>query len=83
MNNQIPKQNVQMIRLIEIGDDRRISAKAILDESCNQNLTEVLVIGRDDNGELWALSSLNSGQSLWLLEKMKERILDGNPWSLV
>lgn len=74
---------VSIIRLTEIGDDRRVQAKAILRKAKSAKLDEALVIGRDDNGELWCASSLNAGQSLWLLEKLRERILAGNPWSII
>lgn len=74
---------VQPIRLVGMGDDRRIPAKDALREARKAKLDEVLVIGRDDGGELWATSSLNAGQSLWLLEKLRERLLQGNPWSFV
>lgn len=74
---------VSVIRLTEIGDDRRVQAKAILRKAKNAKLDETLVIGRDDNGELWCASSLNAGQSLWLLEKLRERIMAGNPWSII
>lgn len=79
----VAKSNVEPIRLTEIGDDRRIRAKDALREAKTAKLDEVLVIGRTNEGELWATSSLNGGQSLWLLEKLRERILAGNPWSLV
>lgn len=74
---------VQPIRLTQIGDDRRVPAKIVLKQARAEKLDEVLVIGRDDKGELWCSSSLNAGQSLWLLEKMRERILAGNPWSVM
>lgn len=75
--------NVTTIRLTQLGDERRVQANVLLKAAKAQNLDEVLIIGRDDKGELWASSSLNAGQSLWLLEKLKERILSGNPWSIV
>lgn len=75
--------NVVSIGLTEMGDERRVQAKAVLKLAKAEKLDECMVIGRTDDGELWAFSSLNAGQSLWLLEKLKERILSGNPWSLV
>lgn len=75
--------NVQTIRLTEIGDDRRVPGKLVLKAAKAEGLDEVIVIGRTDKGELWAQSSLNAGQSLWLLEKLRERLLSGNPWSIV
>lgn len=74
---------VQTIRLTQIGDDRRVAARLVLKQARAEKLDEVLIIGRDDKGELWASSSLNGGQSLWLLEKLRERLLSGNPWSIV
>lgn len=74
---------VTSIRLTEIGDDHRIQTKVIMKEAKAACLDDVLIVGRDDSGELWARSSLNAGQSLWLLEKLRARILDGNPWTLV
>lgn len=78
-----PSAQIVPIRLTEIGDDRRVAAKKVLKDAKAEKLDEVLVIGRTDDGELWSMSSLNAGQSLWLLEKLRERILSGNPWSLV
>ncbi len=71
------------IRLTEIGDDRRVQAAVVLKEAEAQKLDDIMVVGRSDDGELWAMSSLNAGQSLWLLEKLRERILAGNPWSVI
>lgn len=71
------------IGLTQIGDDRRVQARTILKSAKAQKLDEVLVMGRTDSGELWARSSLNAGQSLWLIEKLKERILEGGPWGIV
>lgn len=77
------KSNVVSIGLSQIGDERRIAGSQILKRAKREKLDEVLVIGRRDGCELWAASSLNAGQSLWLIEKLRERILAGNPWSLV
>lgn len=77
------KPNVEPIRLVEIGDDRRQQAKFILKDAKAQKLDDVLIIGRSDDGELWAASSLNAGQSLWLIEKLRARLLEGSPWALV
>lgn len=71
------------LRLTQLGDDRRVAGKAILKLAKQQKLDEVLVIGRTDDGELWAKSSLNAGQTLWLIEKLRERVLDGSPWGIV
>lgn len=76
-------ENVRTIALTQVGDTMRREAKDILKKAKAQKLDEMLVIGRSDDGELWCASSLNAGQSLWLLEKLKERILAGNPWSIV
>lgn len=76
-------KSVVPIRLTQIGDERRVHAEAILEQAGAEQLDEVMVIGRTNDGELWAASSLNSGQSLWLLEKLKERVLTGNPWGIV
>jgi hypothetical protein len=75
--------NVIGLRLTEIGDDRRVPGKLILKRAKAEKLDDVLVIGRTDDGELWAASSLNAGQSLWLIEKLKERILEGSPFGIV
>ena len=75
--------NVSFIRLTQLGDHRRVQTKIVLQQARAAALDEVLVIGRDDAGELWCSSSLNAGQSLWLLEKLRERILAGNPWSII
>jgi hypothetical protein len=74
---------VHTLRVVQFGDERLVRAKAILKRAKAEKLEAVMVIGRSDDGELWAESSLNAGQSLWLLEKLRERILAGNPWSVV
>lgn len=74
---------VKTIRLTQIGDDRRVPGKIILKRAKAEKLDEVIVIGRTDKGELWSASSLNAGQSLWLIEKLKERLMEGNPWGIV
>lgn len=77
------KAQVNSIRLVEIGDERRVAASAIIKKAKHEKLDEVLIIGRSNDGELWASSSLNAGQPLWLIEKLRERLLEGNPWMLV
>lgn len=77
------KAKVVPIGLVEIGDERRVKASQILKAAKREKLSEILIIGRDDNGELWAQCSLNAGQSLWLIEKLRERLLDGSPWGMV
>lgn len=82
--NAIPSDpKVATIRLTQIGDDRRVPGKLILKRAKAQKLDDVMVVGRTDDGELWAASSVNGGQSLWLLEKLREQILAGTPWSIV
>lgn len=76
-------EKVTPIRLTQIGDDRRVPAELVLKQARAEKLDEVLIIGRTDKGELWSSSSLNAGQSLWLIEKLRERLLQGNPWSIV
>lgn len=75
--------NVSTINLTQMGDTCRIQVPVVLKEAKHQRLDEVLVIGQTDDGELWGKSSLNAGQSLWLLEKMRELVLSGNPWGIV
>lgn len=75
--------NVETIRLVEIGHDRAVPARLILKAAKAAKLHECVVIGRDENGEMWAKSSLNASQTLWLLERLKERVLKGNAWSVV
>lgn len=79
----VKPSNLTSIGLTQIGDERRVAARHILKNAKAQKLAEVLVIGRSDGGELWASSSLNAGQSLWLIEKLRAHILAGGPWSLV
>jgi len=79
----MPASNVTTLRLTQLGDERHVEARKLLKDAKSQRLDEVLIVGRTDDGELWATSSLNAGQSLWLLEKLRERILQGNPWSIV
>ena len=76
-------KNVVGIRLMQIGDEQRVKGRAILAQARAQKLDSIMVVGRTDDGELWAASSLNAGQSLYLLEKLKERILQSGPWGIV
>lgn len=71
------------LRVVEIGDQGPVPAKIVLNRARAQKLDDVLVIGRTDEGELWAASSLNAGQTLWLIEKLRERVLEGSPWGIV
>lgn len=75
--------NVSTIHLVEIGDERKVDAPYILKQAKRADLDHALVIGRDKNGELWAAGSLNGAQSLWLIEKLRERVLSGSPWGIV
>jgi hypothetical protein len=75
--------NVETIRLVEIGNDRAVPARLILKAAKNAGLHECVVIGRDDKGEMWAKSSLNASQTLWLLEQLKRRVCEGNAWSVI
>lgn len=78
-----PTPKVVPLMLTEIGDDTRITVERVMEHAQAQKLDDVLIVGRTDDGELWAESTRNAAQSLWLLEKLRERILSGNPWSLV
>lgn len=77
------ESNVSTIRLVEFGDLSRVPVKVIIKKAKAEKLDDILIIGRTDKGELWAECSLNAGQSLWLIEKLKERILSGTPWNIV
>lgn len=83
MGTKIIPSNVQSLRLVEMGDDKSLDIKKLFRRAKSAKLNDVLIIGRDNNGEMWAECSLNAGQSLWLLEKLRERILSGNPWNFV
>ena len=84
MAKRIPvASNVEAIRLVEIGHDRAVPARLVLKAAKAASLHECVVIGRDENGELWANSSLNASQTLWLLERLKERVLKRGPWDVV
>lgn len=75
--------NVTTLNLVQLGDDRRVMVSKVLKDAKKQKLDEIMVVGRTDDGKLWCQSSRNAGQSLWLLEKMREHLLGGNPWSIV
>ena len=75
--------NVSTIQLTQLGDKWRVKGRKILKDAAKEHLDEVMVVGRTEDGDLWTSSSLNAGQSLWLLEKLRERIMSGNPWSIV
>lgn len=75
--------NVATIRLVQMGDESYLNAKIVLKQARAADLDQALVIGRDQNGELVAFSSLNGAQSLWLIEKLKARVLEGSSWGII
>lgn len=74
---------VETIRLTQIGNDRAVPARLILKAAKSINLHEAVIIGRDQNGELWAKSSLNASQTLWLIEQLKQKLFEGGAWDVV
>lgn len=74
---------VVTIGLREIGDERAVPARMIIKAARKAGLVEAAIIGYDENGELWVASSLNAGQSLYLIEKLKIKILENGPGRLV
>lgn len=75
--------NVEVIRLTQLGDEKCVPARLILKAAKKVELDHCVVIGRDQNGELWAESSMNAAQTLFLLERLKQRCLKGNGWSII
>jgi hypothetical protein len=55
-----------------------IPVNRVLDGAHQANMTEVVVIGWDENGDLYmSTSESDGGNVLWLLEVAKNRLLKG------
>jgi len=55
-----------------------LPADRILSAAIDANLSEAIVIGRDKNGDEVFMSSVaDGGDVLWLLERMKLRLMTG------
>ena len=67
MSNVIPLGNVTRLD---------IPAETIL-EAAKGNLDSVVLMGYDKDGELYFASSIaDGGDALWLIEKLKQQLLD-------
>lgn len=54
----------------------KMSPNEVLDFAKGE-LTEVLVLGTDSDGELYARSNLSPENTLWLIESFKNDMLNG------
>lgn len=63
--------------LESVGDDFRFEADDIL-EAAKGGLKNVVIIGEDEDDELFVAASMNAGIALILLERAKRRIVFGD-----
>lgn len=65
------------LRLVEVGDNFRFNPDEILSAAMGQDFRELAIVAETADGELWLSSVSNAGTTLILLERAKQRIVDG------
>ena len=60
-----------------VGSGYRFDPDQILEEAKGQGFTNILVIGEQEDGELWVSSAANAGEALVLMERAKHQIVFG------
>lgn len=75
--------SVTPIRLVDLGDEFCSPARIVLKSAKAAKLDHCVVIGRDESGELWAESSVNAAHTLFLLERLRERVLKRGAWAVI
>lgn len=69
--------NVVQLHPVEVGEGFRFDPNKVLDAAKDQPLTNVVIIGQLEDGELWVSSAANAGEALVLMEMAKRRIVFG------
>lgn len=70
--------NVVQLHPVEVGEGFRFDPDKVLDAAKGQPLTNVVIIGQLEDGELWVSSAANAGEALVLMEMAKRRIVFGD-----
>lgn len=68
-----------VIRLVPdgVGDGYRIEADTVLKAAKGREYHRLVVIGQDEEGELYLAGTANAGESLILIELAKHQIVHG------
>lgn len=69
--------NVHRLIPETLGENYRGDTKTILTEALDYDLEQVVVIGRDENGDLFIDSSVRAADTLWLLKMVEHQIIGG------
>ena len=68
--------NVEHLRLVEVGEGFRFDPDEILEAAKGQGFTTLVIIGQTpDGGPLWVSASGNAGESIILMELAKLQII--------
>lgn len=68
-----------VIKLVpdQVGEDYRFKADDILEAAKGKGLSNVVVMGELENGDIWVSSAANAGEALILTERAKHFIAFG------
>lgn len=69
--------NVHKLELVEVGENFRFEADAILDAAKGQGLRNVVIVGELPDGDLWLSSASGAGVAMILMERAKLQIVQG------
>jgi hypothetical protein len=65
------------LRLVSIGETVRLDPDKVLATAMGKKLTNLVVIAELPDGDLWLSGIANAGESLILMERAKQQIVDG------
>lgn len=60
-----------------IGEGYRLDADVVLDEAKGNAFDRILIVGQMEDGEFYIAGNANAGESLILLERVKDFIVHG------
>jgi hypothetical protein len=69
--------NVTKLTLVEVGEDVRFDADAILEAAKGKDFARVCVLGELPDGSIWVSGSANAGETIVLMELAKHQIIFG------
>jgi hypothetical protein len=78
MEIQPVSDNVHKLQLIEVGEDFRFDADAILEAAKGNSFARMSVIGELPDGSIWVTGSANVGETLILMEMVKRQLIFGD-----
>lgn len=71
-------EKVVKLEPVTVGDDYFIRPDQILDEAKGMIPTDLVVIGMDENGEMYIAGSKHRARSVFMIEQAKLLLLQGN-----